>query len=176
MGTMKIRETIVVEGKHDLAKLNTLIEANIVMTQGSHLSQETLNHLKELNEKTGIIIFTDPDHPGKMVRDRISQVIPNAKHAHLSQKDARSKHKVGIEHASDSSILEALSSIMTPTDKPSSLTMEDLFSCGLNGDEHSSFLRTKVAHALHLQEGNAKHFLKQCQNLGITLKEIQAHV
>lgn len=176
MGTMNIRETIVVEGKHDQAKLQSLLNANIVITQGSHLSQETLKHLIELNQQTGLIIFTDPDHPGKTLRERISQAIPTAKHAHLNQKDARYKHKVGIEHASKEHILEALSSVISPKETLSPLTMNDLFECGLNGDEESSIRRSKVAHALHLEEGNAKHFLKQCKHLGITLKEIKAHV
>lgn len=173
---MKIKETIVVEGRHDQAVLERLLDANIVITHGNHLSQATLEHLKELNHTDGIILFTDPDTPGKNLRTRILAEIPDAKQAFLPQSLARAKRKVGIEHALDADILEALSHVMTPCERPSDLSMRDLVELGLAGHVDANALRTQVCHQLHLEEGNAKRFLKQCRHFGITKKDLSTHV
>lgn len=176
MVRMKIRETIVVEGRHDQARLESILEANIVVTHGNRISQKTLLHLKECHQKEGIIIFTDPDHPGKTLRTKILSVIPDAKQAFLSAKDARHNHKVGIEHASTDVLLEALSHVSTPVDTLSDLSMKDLVELELMGLPDSSTKRNALALKLHLEEGNAKHFLKQCCHFGYTRKDLETHV
>ncbi len=169
---MKIKESIVVEGRHDEARLNEIIEAHIVVTNGEHLRSETLSLLKELQAKNGIIVFTDPDNPGKRLRQKILKEIPNAKEAFLSQKEARHKYKVGIEHASKEVILEALKNVVEKSDTQSDLKMSDLVDLNLVGSEDASHKRNLLAKELHLCEGNAKQFLKQCHHFGLSKKDI----
>ena len=169
---MKIKESIVVEGLHDKARLNEIVEAHIVVTNGSHLRKETLNLLKELNDKNGIIIFTDPDNPGKSLRQRILAEIPNAKQAFLTQKDARHKRKIGIEHASKEILLEALKDVIELNDLKSDLEMKDLLELNLCGSAEASLKRNELARKLKMSEGNAKQFLKQCHHFGISKKDL----
>lgn len=172
MGTMKIKESIVVEGRHDEARLKEIVDAHIVVTNGEYLRKETLELLKELNELHGIIIFSDPDNPGKRLRQKILAEIPNAKQAFLSQSDARFKRKVGIEHASKEVILEALQNVVEISDLKSDLNMKDLVDLELVGSVQASTKRNELAKKLHLCEGNAKQFLKQCQLFGLSKKDL----
>ena len=109
---MKIKETIVVEGYHDKQALLKIVEANILVTQGSYLSEKTLKVIEEAHKENGVIVFTDPDTPGKKIRQMIQDRIPDVKHVHLMQKDARDKHKVGVEHASKDVLIKELENVI----------------------------------------------------------------
>jgi len=169
---MKIKETIVVEGYHDKQALLKLIDANILVTQGSYLSEKTLKLIEKAHSTSGVIVFTDPDTPGKKIRNTIQNRIPDVKHAHIMQKDAKDKHKIGVEHASAEVLLEALNHVMTVSDSISDLSLNDLIDCGLSGHIDSQNLRNKCAEKLYIAEGNAKSFLKQCQFKQITKEDL----
>lgn len=172
MGWMKIKESIVVEGHHDEAKLKSILDAHIIVTQGTHLSLETLDFIEHMHHDHGVIIFTDPDAPGKLIRQRILERIPDAKQAFIAQKDARDKRKVGIEHASPEVIFEALQNLYTHSTSQSLIQMKDLIELGLSGQEDSSTKRKLLCHKYHLQEGNAKLFLHQVNARGLSLKDL----
>ena len=169
---MKIKESIVVEGRHDEARLKEIVDAHIVITSGENMSQQTLKQLKELNELHGIIIFSDPDNPGKRLRQKILNEIPNAKQAFLAQSVARHKRKVGIEHASKEAILEALQHVVEPNLDKSDITMNDLMEHQLIYHPDAAQKRQILAHKYHMSEGNAKQFLKQCHLFGIQKKDL----
>ena len=171
--TMKIKETIVVEGYHDKQALLKIVEANILVTQGSYLSEKTLKVIEEAYKENGVIVFTDPDTPGKKIRQMIQDRIPDVKHAHIMQKDARDKHKVGVEHASTEILLKALENVMTISDEHSDLTLNDLIELNLSGHPESQALRKCCAEKLFIAEGNAKSFLKQCQFKHVTKEELR---
>lgn len=170
---MKIQESIVVEGRHDEAKLKGILDAHIIVTQGTHLSLETLAYIVDMHQDHGVIIFTDPDTPGKLIRQRILERIPEAKQAFLAQKDAREKRKVGIEHASPEHILAALENLYTFKEQDSMIQMKHLIELGLSGQADSASRRNKLCHQHHLQEGNAKLFLQQVNAKGLDLKDLR---
>jgi ribonuclease M5 len=169
---MKIKELIVVEGIHDLNKLKTVIDAEIIITHGMHLSDEVLETIKENAQTRGVIVFTDPDTPGDLIRQRIVEVCPTVKQAHLKAKDARYKHKVGIEHASSEMILAALSNLYTLNEFESDLTFSDLYELGLSGHPDSSALRMEVAHHYHLSDVNTKKLYARLCALGIQKSQL----
>ncbi|MHB8097810.1 MAG: ribonuclease M5, partial [Erysipelotrichaceae bacterium] len=138
---MKIKETIVVEGYHDKQALLKIVEANVLVTQGSYLSEKMLKVIEEAHKENGVIVFTDPDTPGKKIRQMIQDRIPDVKHAHLMQKDARDKHKVGVEHASQDVLIKALENVMTISTEHSDLTLNDLIDLGLSSHPESQALR-----------------------------------
>ena len=82
----RIKEIIVVEGKTDTALLKELFEVDTIETHGLALDDKTLNLIKEASKSRGIIVLTDPDFPGKKIRDQIQKVVPNCKHAFVSKK------------------------------------------------------------------------------------------
>ena len=170
MEKMKINEVIVVEGKHDLARLETLVEAHILITNGSHLSFELIKLLKTLQDKQGIIIFTDSDTQGKKLRHKIHQHIPTAKHAILVEK----QKKPGVEHASDTSILDALIAVkpLIKKDMPS-ISYDEYLELGLSGRQDSKQKREKITTNYHLPLANGKQLYKYMNMLSLTKKDIE---
>lgn len=172
MNRMKLKETLLVEGKHDAMRLARLVDATILTSDGTHLNARTLRLLDHAHQHEGLIIFTDPDSPGVRLRHQLSQRYPHAKHAHLSQGEARKGRKVGLEHASDDALIEALTHLMTPSQQNSSLTMSDLIDLGLSGQAEATQLRHRLSRLLYLQEASAKTFLKQCQRKGVSREDL----
>ncbi|MDD3049360.1 MAG: ribonuclease M5 [Bacilli bacterium] len=171
---MKIKEIIVVEGKNDKNTLKQFVECDTIETQGTHLSKTTLELLKKANEQRGIIIFTDPDAPGEMIRTKINQFVPNAKNAFMMKEKARTTKKVGIEHASKEDILLSLQHVITYQETyEEKITMEDLFALGLNGQSNSATLRAKIGAVLFLGKCNAKQLLKRVNMLQMDRKQLE---
>lgn len=171
---MKIKEVIVVEGKHDSEALKKYVDCDTLETQGSHLSKATLEMLKQVNETRGIIVFMDPDTPGEKIRARIVEYIPNAKHAFIMKEKARTSKKVGVEHANKTNIMESLSNLVTYKEKVDvSITMEDIIALGLNGQANSANLREQIGNVLFIGKCNAKQLLKRLNMLEINKQQVE---
>lgn len=167
---------IIVEGIHDEMKIKSVYpDANVVITNGSEISQSTLELIKKLSETNEIIIFTDPDAPGEAIRKRITDIVPNAKQAFLRKKDAISKNKkkVGIEHATKEIIVDSLENVYTFTETNNNISMADLFNLGLNGSSKSQILRDKISEYLNIGKPNAKTFLKRVNLIQISFEELR---
>lgn len=173
MKKQSIKETIVVEGKHDKDKIKSCVDADVIITQGTHLSKDTLRLLKKLNKRQGIIVFTDPDGPGEMIRTKIIETVGTCKHASLSLKQTRSKSKVGIEHASCEDIKEALEKVASFDVKKESLTQSDFFDLGLSGLSDSQDKRDVISTHLSIPRTNAKRCFKYLNMLGMEKEEIK---
>lgn len=165
---------IVVEGKTDVAFLNEFIDAEFVITNGSEVSKETISYLKEANKTRNVIVLTDPDSPGKRIRDVLDENIPNLKHCFIKKECSIKKGKVGVAESTKEEVLNSLEHLFTNHVKPSgNLTIADLDALGLTGSEESNEKRIAVADKLHLGFCNAKTFLKRLNNNGITIEELK---
>ncbi|MDE7263196.1 MAG: ribonuclease M5 [Anaeroplasmataceae bacterium] len=167
---------IVVEGLHDSMRIHSIYpEANIVITNGREISDETLTFIKSLSETNEIIIFTDPDTPGEQIRTIVANAVPKAKHAFLRKKDAISKNrkKVGIEHASKECIIESLKHIYSNDVLADTINVEDMYSFGLTGMPNSGRLREFISLELNIGKPNAKTFLKRLNMLQITKEDLK---
>ena len=172
---MKINEVIVVEGKKDTLNLCRFFDVDTIETSGTGLSDNILILIAETQKKRGIIIFTDPDTPGDQIRARINQAVPNCKNAFLPSSKAKAKGKVGVEHANQEALMEALQHCVTYFEGPlTSLSWSDFCMLGLNGRENSSTLRNRIMEHFHLGEANAKTCFKRLNMLGIRSNQIQA--
>jgi ribonuclease M5 len=174
----KIKEVIVVEGYHDLAKLKAIYpEIDVYITNGSEISENTLVELKVLNESRGLILFLDPDYQGERIRRILSDYVGPTKHAFLTKKDCinKNKTKVGIEHANSTKIIEALSSVYTmKKDIKDSVKISDLYRLGLIGNNNSKALRLLIGETLGIGLNNGKTLLYKINMFGISLEEIEA--
>ena len=171
---MKIKEVIVVEGKNDTNKLKSFLECDTIETQGTHLSKKVLETLKEVNDKRGLIVFTDPDYPGEYIRKRINEAIPNVKNAFILKQKAKTTKKVGVEHASKEDILESLNHLLTYSKELDiSLTYDEYMDLGFVGLENSALLREKVGEILFLGKCNAKTLYKRINMLGLDKEQIE---
>lgn len=170
---MKIKEIIVVEGKNDTNKLKQYFDCDTIETNGTHLSKSKIEMLRQLNEKRGLIVFTDPDAPGTSIRNRITQAIPNVKHAFIMKEKARTTKKVGVEHASYEDLKEALEHVLTYHEiKEETITMSDLVELGLQGSGSVS-LRNDLGNALFIGKCNAKTLLKRLNMLELTKEDVK---
>ncbi|AGJ91126.1 ribonuclease M5 [Mycoplasma putrefaciens] len=115
--TNKIKQVIVVEGKTDTQKLKQIYgnEIKTIETKGLSLNQKTLDLIKEFNNTVGIIIFTDPDGPGKKIREQIIAYLDNkVLNAFITKQDINKKaKKIGLAQADEHSIKNALSKLVT---------------------------------------------------------------
>jgi len=170
---MKIKEAIVVEGKDDKAAVLLALEANVICTSGYGLNNKIIADIRAAYEKTGIIIFTDPDHAGEEIRKRLTELFPNAKHAFLTQDEAHKNGDIGIENAKPQSIIEAIEkSHAIESESSGEFTMDDMFEMGLSGLPDSAKRRQALGKKLGIGNANTKSFLKKLNYMGITKKMI----
>lgn len=169
---MDTNAVIVVEGKMDKDLILSFLSCDIVTTNGSAVSRETIKLIKELKKTREVIVLTDPDAPGKRIRDILNQEIPGLLNAFVPKKKAIKGHKVGVAECSKETILEALSNLLPPlgADKKTapSLSSSDLFDLGLLGGEEAKKRREFIQERFHLGECNGKTMLKRCLMMGLT--------
>ena len=171
---MKIKEVIVVEGHHDTCTLKQYFDVDTIETNGSAINKETIEYIKKVNERRGIIIFTDPDYPGERIRNIINQAIPNCKNAFLEKSKALGNHKVGIEHANKEDLEEALRASVTYNDAlESDLTMMSLYELGIVGANNSQEIRDKICKKYHLGKCNGKTMLNRLRFIGLQQEDIK---
>lgn len=170
-----IKEVVVVEGYHDLAKLKEVnSKLEIIITNGSEISEETLIELKKLNELRGLILFLDPDYQGERIRRLINEFVGPTKHAFLKKSDCinKRKNKVGIEHANNDIIKNALQKTYTEITRNASLSMQTLYKYNLVGNTNSKSLRKTLCEELGIGLSNAKTLLKKLNMFGIEEAQI----
>lgn len=172
-----IRETIVVEGKDDIANVKRAVDAEIIATNGLGFGKELIEKLKVINARTGIIILTDPDHPGKKIRERIAREIPDAKHAYIDRAAAIRKDDLGVENASPEVIREALSNARAEiTEERTEFEMVDLVKNGLSIGNGAKARREKLGDILGIGYYNSKQLLSKLNSFGITREEFDQAV
>ena len=171
---MKVKEIIVVEGKDDTTAIKRALNADTIETNGSAINQETLNQIRLAQKVRGVIVFTDPDFPGERIRRIISQEVPGCQHAFLPKHLAihKSGHGLGVEHASDEAIREALKHAK-PMDRDLEevISKEDLLLFGLIGGSGSAEKREKLGRILNIGYANGKQLYTRLKMFGISKEE-----
>lgn len=165
---------IVVEGKNDANKIRSVYKnAQIVITNGSELSENTINLLERLSVNNEIVLCLDPDGPGEKIRKLITNRIPNASHVFVEKSKAisRNKKKVGIEHMSVANIAAAFANKKIVCNS-GTITMMDLYNLGY---VESASKRHKLCSELNISFCNNKQLLKRINMFGITLEELEKY-
>lgn len=170
----KINGIIVVEGKSDVALLSNYFDAEFVITNGSAISEDTILYLEKMSLSKDIYVLTDPDSPGKKIRDTLDLKIKNLKHCFIKKELSIKNGKVGVAEGNIEDIKNALSNALTYSkDSQGSLTMYDMIKLGLSGNDNSNELRKKVSSKLNLGHCNAKTFLKRANYAKIKYEELE---
>ncbi|RPA60784.1 ribonuclease M5 [Aerococcus agrisoli] len=175
----RIKQVIVVEGKSDTQRLQAIYDVTTIETNGSALSQETLEDIKKAQAIHGVIVFTDPDISGTKIRQGVMDAVPDVQHAFIERKDAKPDHKgsLGVEHASDAAIEEALSHVYTLGDSEDTtivIPQNALIRLGLVGGSGSKEKRQYLASQLHIGYVNGKQLAKRLALFQITLDQVEA--
>jgi ribonuclease M5 len=173
---LEIKEIIVVEGKDDTVAIQRAVNADTIETNGSAISEETLRRIQHAQEKRGVIVFTDPDYPGRRIRAIIEERIPGVKHAFLSKEKciAANGRGVGIEHASDEDIRQALKNVYTPAaelPETEEITVADLMNARLIGHPSAKNRRIRLGEILNIGMTNGKQLHKRLLMFQITFEQ-----
>ncbi|MDD6154221.1 MAG: ribonuclease M5 [Eubacteriales bacterium] len=168
----KIKEVIVVEGRDDTARVTQAVNVDTIETHGFGMAPSMWKEIDKAYEERGIIILTDPDHAGSLIRKKLKERYPEAKEAFMPREEARRGNNIGVENASAESIRKALAKVKTPASAPAELyTMEDLEEAGLTGGPGSRERRAALADALGIAYGNAKALLNKLNGYQIKREE-----
>jgi len=188
---VKIKEAIVVEGRYDKNTLSQIVDAPILETSGFGIfkDKKQMALLRSVAQKRGLIVFTDSDGAGFLIRNHIKSAIPGAylKHAYIPDVMGKEKRKavpgkegkLGVEGMKPDIILEALrragATIEGQTATPASqITKQDLMELGLSGGADASARRLKLMKRLDLPEHMSANALLQALNLLYGMEELKA--
>ena len=166
----KIRELLVVEGKHDKDKLEKLFDCDIVCTNGLGVDEETMKLIRTCAEHQGVIVLTDPDGPGERIRRQIMEEVPQARHVFILQKKAIGKRNVGIEYVDDETLKEYLNRVVTFEKGEQSLEWAEYLHSGMMG---SRKLRERVCEKLNIGFSNNKTLFKRLNMLKISGEKLR---
>lgn len=170
-----IKEVIVVEGKKDTEKIQLAVKASTIETQGLALEEETLELIEHAQATHGVIVFTDPDYPGETIRKKITQRIPEVKHAFIRTDEGVPLHKgtLGIEHASVATIRKALDGLyeISAATAPT-VSKRFLRSVGLMAGKNSKQLRIRLGEELRIGYTNSKQLQKRLTLFNISEDEV----
>lgn len=175
---LRIEEIIVVEGKDDTRRIQEVVDADTIETIGSAINEEILAQIEHAQETRGVIIFTDPDYSGEKIRKTIMEVVPDAKHAFLPRKSAVPKKRgtsLGVEHASDEAIIEALEKVVTPIlaeDEYQEIPRQTLLEYGLIAGANAKERRELLGDELRIGYTNSKQLTKRLKMFRITKEEL----
>lgn len=186
---IKIKEAIVVEGRYDKNTLCQIVDAVIFETNGFGIfkDQQKMDMLRRVAEKHGLIVFTDSDGAGFLIRNRIKSCIPGQylKHAYIPdiygkerRKAAPGKEgKLGVEGMTKNVILEALRRCGATIEgknvpAPKRITKQDLMEMGLSGGKDASTKRLALLKKLDLPERMSANAMLQALDVLYTLEEL----
>lgn len=171
---MKLKEVIIVEGKHDSQRLKQFFDVDTIETNGMYLSKEKISLICSVHQKRGVILFLDPDSSGNRIRNKLKEAIPDAKHAFIDKKKCRTSKKVGIEHASKEDLEEALQHVVTDgNDIMESITFSEYLDLGFQGSKDAKHLRHYIGSLLFLGDCNAKTLFKRLNMYQISKEELK---
>ena len=189
---IKIKEAVIVEGKYDKIKLSSLIDGLIIETGGFQIfsDREKIELLRRLADTRGLLILTDSDSAGFLVRNHIQSCIPKEKirHAYIPDlygKEKRKLHpskegKLGVEGIDPEILLESIrrsgaSAIEEAgsSEEKRKITKLDLYEDGFSGGADSSKKRQVLLRELGLPERLTAKALVPVLNSLVNYEEYQ---
>ena len=190
MDKLKLRQAIVVEGKYDQNTLRQLVDTAIFTTNGfTGMKDPALLHLlQQAAQTTGLIILTDSDGAGFLIRNTLKSALPETGvlHAFIPDLPGKEKRKaapgkeglLGVEGMTPEILLKALRNAgaefadgSTPPPAREPITKQDLFALGLSGGPESAKKRAALLKALSLPAHMSANALLQALNVLFSREE-----
>ncbi len=190
---IKIKEAVIVEGKYDKIKLSSIIDAPIITTDGFGIFKDKQKQrlIRNLAEKRGILILTDSDSAGLLIRSFLGGSIKKEyiKHAYIPEILGKEKRKaeksaeglLGVEGVSDDVILKALkragiAADISPNDISEPITKYNLYEDGFFGTGNCTEKRKLLLERLELPSKLSTNSLVQMLNVFMTRDEYKKTV
>lgn len=190
MDKQKLRQAIVVEGKYDQNTLRQIVDTAIFTTNGfADMKDPALLHLlQQAAQTTGLVILTDSDGAGFLIRNTLKSALPETGvlHAYIPDLPGKEKRKaapgkeglLGVEGMTPEILLKALRNAgaefadgSTPPPAREPITKQDLFALGLSGGPESAKKRAALLKALSLPAHMSANALLQALNVLFSREE-----
>ena len=183
---IKLDSPIIVEGKYDKIRLENIFETPIIITEGFGIfkNKDKKDFIKLLAEKSGIIVLTDSDSAGIMIRNHLKSFINNDKIINIylpeipgkeRRKSSPSKQGIlGVEGVDDDIIVSAFERagvVGTKRELNDKITKLDLYNLGIIGGEQSAKLRSEILAKLSLPTGLSATSMLEAINFLYTKEE-----
>lgn len=187
---VKIKEAILVEGRYDKNTLSQIVDATIFETSGFGIFKDKaqMDMLRRVAQKHGLIVFTDSDGAGFVIRNHIKSAIPGQylKHAYIPdiygkerRKTAPGKEgKLGVEGMTPEVIVESLRRAGATFEdgalaSSGEITKQDLMELGLSGGADAAAKRAQLLEKCGLPERMSANAMLQALNMLYTLDELK---
>lgn len=169
-GKLTLKEAVIVEGKYDKITLNSVIDSIIITTNGFRVfnNKETQNLIKKLAQSRGILVMTDVDSSGFVIRNFLSGIVDKSlvKHCYIPTVFGKEKRKaevskegkLGVEGINREELVNAIkksgATILGYESKTQSreITKLDFYDLGLCGKDNSAMMRKSLLNHLSLPE------------------------
>ena len=190
MDKLKLRQAIVVEGKYDQNMLRQIVDTAIFTTNGFADMKDPalLRLLQQAAQTTGLVILTDSDGAGFLIRNTLKSALPETGvlHAYIPDLPGKEKRKaapgkeglLGVEGMTPEILLKALRNAgaefadgSTPPPAREPITKQDLFALGLSGGPESAKKRAALLKALSLPAHMSANALLQALNVLFSREE-----
>ena len=190
MDKLKLRQAIVVEGKYDQNTLRQIVDTAIFTTNGFADMKDPalLRLLQQAAQTTGLVILTDSDGAGFLIRNTLKSALPETGvlHAYIPDLPGKEKRKaapgkeglLGVEGMTPEILLKALRNAgaefadgSTPPLAREPITKQDLFALGLSGGPESAKKRAALLKALSLPAHMSANALLQALNVLFSREE-----
>lgn len=188
---IRIREAVVVEGRYDKNTLSQILDAPILETSGFGImkDKQQLALLRKVAANRGLIVFTDSDGAGFVIRNYLKSAIPaeQLKHAYIPDIAGRERRKsapgkegkLGVEGMRPEVIIAALRKAGATIEGESAsrtagnITKQDFMELGLSGGPNSKEKRQKLLRRLDMPEHTSSNALLQAINLLMDINELR---
>ena len=183
MEKLKIAYPVIVEGKYDRLRLLCVMEGQILTTDGFGIfkQKEKLALLRALAKKSPLIVLTDPDGAGKLIRAHIGSAIPKDRiiPLYVPQIFGKERRKaefsaegfLGVEGQEQQLLYDLLVPFAGEIAPRDPITKADLFECGLTGGQNSAAERDALAKRFALPAGMTPNALLAALNVIATREE-----
>lgn len=190
---IKLSQAVIVEGKYDKIRLSSVLDAEIITTEGFRIfkDREKLSFIRQVAQKRGIIIMTDSDSAGFMIRGHLASAVPNESIINVYVPEIKGKEKrkasasksglLGVEGMSEEVILSALERAGISPEKTDTavdknggadkITPADLMELGLYGGAMASARRNSLKKRLGLPSSLSSRGFLQAINILYTHDE-----
>ncbi len=187
---VKVKQAILVEGRYDKNTLSQIVDAPIFETGGFGIfkDKQQMHLLRRVAKKRGLIVFTDSDGAGFVIRNHVKSAIESQylRHAYIPDIPGKERRKaspgkegkLGVEGMTPEVILESLrraGAVFEGEDAlpAHSITKQDMMELGLSGAPDSSARRAALQKKLDLPEHLSSNGLLQALNLLYDLEELK---
>ena len=188
---ISVKEAIIVEGRYDKIKLSSIVSSPIIDTGGFRVfkDKEKQNLIKKISAQRGLLVLTDSDSAGFVIRNFLKGIVPEneLKHAYIPQLRGKEKRKaeaskeglLGVEGMDEQIIVRAIqnsgATILNYDKKVKSGDIEksDLYELGLSGRENSAVLREKLLKHLQLPSYLTTNAMLTALNCLYSLEELK---